>query len=240
WNRVSSSSSSEEDDDEKTSEKWIGHTHKTYKNSRRTGKGPNGQSRNEDGSVQWKPWEESECLWIDQMRNIPDSCGLDQTVRKMPHPLAHYYASKVLETFETIQRIYKKRGLTNQGCGHCSRKIACRQRLHSKNYSFPAELSFVNDDCDNGDPCRISAINGTCPAPMNQKYSALYNLFSSVGQTGKSKRYSYDIPLWRCIKDPAADDKCLCCCGDYYPEASSGECVPVNNGNVYPPIDIEY
>uniref|UniRef100_A0A915KBK7 Uncharacterized protein n=1 Tax=Romanomermis culicivorax TaxID=13658 RepID=A0A915KBK7_ROMCU len=125
--------------------------------------------------VQWKPWEESECLWVDQVKEIPESCHLTNLVDKLPSPVAKYYASKAFETYEMVKKIFKDRGLT-EGCGHCSRKVACRQAAFSPN------KYFVN---------------------------------------------------------PVADDKCLCCCGDFYPDAALGKCMPVKHGNRYPPMDID-
>uniref|UniRef100_A0A915HK11 Uncharacterized protein n=1 Tax=Romanomermis culicivorax TaxID=13658 RepID=A0A915HK11_ROMCU len=51
--------------------------------------------------------------------------------------------------------------------------------------------------------------------------------------------YSYEIPLWHCIKD-SSGEKCLCCCGDYFPDIATGQCIRIENGNRYPPLDFGY
>uniref|UniRef100_A0A915HJG2 Uncharacterized protein n=1 Tax=Romanomermis culicivorax TaxID=13658 RepID=A0A915HJG2_ROMCU len=51
------------------------------------------------------------------------------------------------------------------------------------------------------------------------------------------KRYSPFIPLWHCVKSKQGD-KCLCCCGGYFPDADTGKCIAVQGGNRFPPIPI--
>lgn len=45
------------------------------------------------------------------------------------------------------------------------------------------------------------------------------------------------IPLWHCIKNKDGS-KCLCCCGDYFPEVSSGLCKKVKFGSKLPVWDL--
>uniref|UniRef100_A0A915IBQ1 Uncharacterized protein n=1 Tax=Romanomermis culicivorax TaxID=13658 RepID=A0A915IBQ1_ROMCU len=123
----------------------------------------------------WQKWEESSCLWPGTKPDMPKSCDFMNATKRLPGAVTKYYEAKGKEMVEVLRHVFQQRGLTKP-CGFCSRKIACRNgksrgRPHKKSISF----AFVNEECEGGDACRISLVDGGCPAPFPQNKFLKYN-----------------------------------------------------------------
>jgi len=111
-----------------------------------------------------------------------------------------------------------------------------------------------DDDMDGGSKHSGGRSNETAPtkggssqekvAPGSGSGSASQETGSHSGsaesgehQWGGHHKNHTALPLWHCVKSKDGS-KCLCCCGDYFPDVGSGLCKKVKFGAKIPVIDL--